>query len=193
MCETFVYPKQKKEGKTQWEIEFEVIGNYRNFVLMKQIDSTIDKQKVVPVIGLNPGTFRSEETYGGDTTLKILRKIFENSGYGIEVLNLYSIIEPEPEKLKLIDESNRNKSDYLKKRLKQYSQNTKIIMMCGKPIDYNTQNRFDEIKGMIDENNVLGWSNKTNEFYYHPIYLQRSKKVLEFRQRILSKLDTNKV
>ena len=188
MCQEFQYPKQGRL-KPQWKIKFEVVGNYRNFVLMKQMGHPLIG--FIPVVGLNPGTFKSEGTFGKDTTLRILRNIFVNSGYGIEILNLYNFIEPDPKKLKLIGNDKRNDNNPIEHRLKQYYPNSKVIVICGAPIDDYAKNRFCEITEIIGKDNIIGMSNKTHEFYYHVMYLQRSKKLQEFKQKISSELNNN--
>jgi hypothetical protein len=190
MYQEFQYPKQRRL-KPQWKIKFEVVGNYRNLVLMKQMEYPIDLG-FIPVIGLNPGTFKSESTFGRDTTLRILRDIFVNSGYGIEVLNLYNFIEPNSKKLKLIDNDKRNNSNPIEHRLKRYYPNSKVIVICGKPLDNYTKNRLSEITEIIGKDNIIGMLNKTHEFYYHVIYLRRSKKLAEFKQKVLSELNNSK-
>ena len=190
MYQEFQYPLQQ-QLKPQWKIKFEVVGKYRNFVLMKQIEHPIDLG-FIPVVGLNPGTFKSESTFGKDTTLRILRNIFVNSGYGIEVLNLYNFIEPNPKKLKLIDNDKKNNNNPIEHRLKQYYPNSKVIVICGAPFDDYTKNRFCEVTEIIGKDNIIGMPNKTHEFYYHAMYLQRSKRLLEFKQKVLSELNNGK-
>lgn len=79
-----------------WKIAWESKQNYR-FWCIQQHDTNTHH---VAVVMLNPGSLsRNGENLTRDTTLRILREVFLNTGFNPFVINLFNLATPSPEKL----------------------------------------------------------------------------------------------
>lgn len=76
-----------------WSVSWENAGDYR--LWCKQEHYSNDKTALV--VMLNPGSLSGTgDTLKKDTTLRIIRDIFLNTGYNPHVINLYTFATPKP-------------------------------------------------------------------------------------------------
>ena len=115
-----------------WKINFEVFGHYRNYLILQQINIPIKRR--IPLLMLNPGSFINKKSFAKDLTLRNVRRAFDNSGYEIEILNLFNYSEPK--RKKLINNEKLNYNNPLLERLSYYDEGTKVIIQWGKLESY---------------------------------------------------------
>ena len=79
-----------------WTITWESAGEYRLWCKQEHKSNT----ETALVVMLNPGSLSgSGENIKKDTTLRILREIFEDTGYNPFIINLFTLATPKPELL----------------------------------------------------------------------------------------------
>jgi len=87
-----------------WRICWESEGSYRHWCLLEQVSNA----DIVLIVMLNPGSLRSDgRDIKKDTTLRILREVFNNTGFSPLVVNLFDFSTTSP----TILFSNWNKKD----------------------------------------------------------------------------------
>ncbi len=89
-----IYSKKYK----QWEVSWESDGDYRHWCIQRNISSSTND--LIAVVLINPGSLSKDgRELSRDTTLRILRDVFEDVEYGCLVLNLFDLATPKPQKL----------------------------------------------------------------------------------------------
>lgn len=79
-----------------WHVSWESLGDYR--LWCKQEHPSNARQAAV--VMLNPGSLSGNgERLSQDTTLRILRDIFLGTGYNPYIVNLFTLVAPDPEEL----------------------------------------------------------------------------------------------
>tara|TARA_B100000315_G_C14571455_1_gene585762 strand:- start:639 stop:1193 length:555 start_codon:yes stop_codon:yes gene_type:complete len=173
---------------TIWKITYDTSGNYRNWVILEQKSQNIQIKKKIPFIMFNPGSFNNEENFSKDKTFQTLLKMFINSGYQIEVLNLFNISEKDKKKLRMMQDCIRDNGNPIIGKLKRYQEGDKVVIQWGK------LEKYAEAKAKLVFNTIKKASlqeiglKKDNRFYYHPLKILWENKISEFRQKILSGL-----
>ncbi len=81
-----------KRSIDNWDVFWETNENYRHWCL--QTNSKNDKTALV--ILLNPGKLNNDASnLSGDTTLRILREVFNNTGVNTFIINLFEYCTPD--------------------------------------------------------------------------------------------------
>lgn len=81
-----------------WEIRWEAHGDYRHWC--SQIRPNDFNEKFIAVCLFNPGSLKGDgANLRKDTTLRILREVFESTDYGCLVVNLFDRATPKPPEL----------------------------------------------------------------------------------------------
>ena len=89
-----IYPKEYKN----WDISWESDGDYRHWCIQRPLDSQTDD--LIVAVMINPGSLSKDgRELPRDTTLRILRNVFDTTKYGCLVLNLFDLATPKPTKL----------------------------------------------------------------------------------------------
>ena len=182
----FEFTHKRKEGHT-WVAEVGWHDNYRDYVILKQKDCS--NGKIVTIIMHNPGRFKNnkDEIYT-DSTLRHIRKAFENSGYTLEILNLFNLSQATLKKFKETSDEIKNNCNPLEEILKQPTGRKIVVIQWGKPKTYS-QKRQQEVYSLIEKNglNAIGLRNKDGS-YSHPSHWKPDK-IKEFREKILPEID----
>ena len=176
----------------RWNIKYETSNDecYRNYVLLRQINPPIKLKKSIPLIMVNPGSFDNEASFGKDTTLRKIRLAFLNSGYEIEILNLFNICEVDLKELKRMNDSKRNNNNPIKDRLKNYHRGEKVIIQWGRLDKFAfARIRANEILNHIDNIGLKCIGLKSEKgFYYHPRYWNFINWRQTFKEDVISEL-----
>lgn len=186
----FIYT-QKNNKSISWEVEFETSDDrhYRNYVILKQHSPDIKSKGRIPFIMMNPGSFDNEQTFGKDATLRNIRNVFLNTGFEIEILNLFNICEVDLNKLSKSSDSERNKNNPIERRLNECNIWDKVIIQWGKLDKDFKKKRSDEILDIIDNKGLIPHGLKSSDgIYYHPRYWPRVNGFNRFKEEIIPKL-----
>ena len=189
MNEIFEFNHLKNDKSSpEWVAEVEWHGNYRDYVILKQKDC--NNGKTIIIIMLNPGRFKNnkDETYT-DSTLRHIRKVFENSGYTLEVLNLFNLSQSSRKKFDEAPNEIKNNENPIDEDGLKKQTNKVVILQWGKIKDDYTKNRRDKILLLIKELGLkeMGLPNKDGS-YSHPSHWKPGK-IKEFREKILPEID----
>ncbi len=179
---------QDKDG-SEWSVKYKSDGVYRDYVILEQILPKVPIKRKVPLIMLNPGSFNDEKAFKRDTTLRNIRKAFLNTGYVIEILNLFNRVNPNRENFSKLSLSEIEKNNILYDRLNTYPINTKVIIQWGKPQIFCKEKMEEFFKYLKIRNFVpFGIKNKDGT-YRHPSRWHTDLKNFEkFRQKVINLL-----
>jgi len=87
-----VYKKQLGD----WTISWESKDNYRHWCYQKHPENNED----IIVVMFNPGSLSSDgKKLTQDTTLRILREVFTDTGFSPFIVNLFDFASPQPDEL----------------------------------------------------------------------------------------------
>jgi len=79
-----------------WTISWESNSNYRHWCYQEHPLN----EKIILVVMFNPGKLSGDGiNLTGDTTLRILRRVFENTGFNPFIVNLFDLATPKPDEL----------------------------------------------------------------------------------------------
>jgi len=178
-----------KDGSSTWNVTFKSDGTYRDYVLLKQVRPQVQTRRKVPLIMLNPGAFKDVKGYARDFTMRKVREAFLNSGFVVEVLNLYNIAEPNQKKLIAMDDTIRNKDNPLFSVLDTYEKGSKVILQHGKMHD-RFKEREREVLEYIDDRGLvpIGLLNNDGTSYRHPRSWILPEVTVKFRDGVLGRL-----
>jgi len=85
----------KSKEIDNWSVSWETYGNYRHWCRQYKTINLSDKD--ILIIMFNPGSLTGNgERLGSDTTLRILRTVFENLQYNCLVTNLFDYSTTKP-------------------------------------------------------------------------------------------------
>mgnify|MGYP001604003450 CR=1 FL=1 len=99
----FPFPHLKSKNSPMWNIEIDYHSfegkDYRDRIRMYKDEC--NNNQMLTIICFNPGKLHSKkEEIHRDTSLRIIRDVFENSNHLIEVLNLLNLNKTEMEEVK---------------------------------------------------------------------------------------------
>lgn len=190
MRKSFTYTP-KNNSNQSWYISYHCSKDkcYRNYVLLNQKDTDI--KLTVPLIMLNPGSFDSSDTFGRDTTLRIIRKAFLNSHCRVEILNLFNVCQVNMKRLADMSENERNKENPILERLNRYKEGNKVIIQWGKLDKYRfAVERSKAILQYIIEKELVPIGLQAEKgYYYHPRRWYFVNGIARFKEEIISKLE----
>jgi len=169
-----------------WRVSWETLGGHRLWCNQEHPSG----RRRAAVVMLNPGSLSgSGERLGEDTTLRILREIFLDTGYSPVIVNLFTLVTTSPSALfERWDERNhpeagRGMSRALACQAVLYAYGAYGV--AGK-FASGVNDRICEVRralGAIPEIQVPLAKTKTPK---HPIRIQIERLKEEFRQRIVS-------
>jgi len=178
-----------------WKIRYKSDGKYRNMVLMKQIRPEIKDKGRFLVIMLNPGSFNDEKGFARDFTLRKLRQVFLNTGYEIEIVNIYNYCEPKKEKLSELDPSVLSNKNPMLRNILRFNEGDKVLIAWGK-LDSDASIIAQEIINKIKKQKLvpIGLMTKDGKSYSHPRSWLTKEKVEKVRKLIVTiPLDSNAI
>ena len=180
----------KKLG--EWKVSWESNGDYRLWCY--QCHPSNSKDAVV--VMLNPGSLSGKgEKLTKDTTLRILRELFNQTGYNPYIINLFDLSSPKPAEL-FSKWSRRDHGDFL---LKDFDEARFSAVMYAYGDYENTQKNFSrDIKERIKEfrerlNGIPSFDLPLNKSGTpkHPMVIQTQKLMSVAREKIQT-LKSNK-
>ena len=140
---------------------------------------------------LNPGRFKNnKDKIYTDSTLRHIRKAFENSGYTLEIVNLFNLSQSSLNEFEESPNDIKNdKENPIEDRLKKLTKKDIVLLQWGKIKKDYAKNRRDRILLLINElgSIVMGLKNKDGS-YSHPSHWKPNK-IKEFREKILPEID----
>ena len=182
----------KNNPEIAWNISYDISNDkyYRNFVLLKQISPQVKMKKTVTLVMLNQGSFHNEESLKRDKTLEYLRKAFFNSGYIIEILNLFNRCEPKKKNLALMNESDRNRNNMIEERLRTYNKGDKVIIQWGKLNKEAFVKRAEKIQEVIEEIGLIniGFKEESGCYFPHPMRWNFINGHKRFKDEVISRI-----
>lgn len=183
--------EHQDKDSSKWEVKYSGDKQYRNYVILKQIFPKVEIKRKVPLIMLNPGSFKDKGSFNRDATLRNVRKAFLGSGYIIEVLNLFNRINPNREFFSKLGVEEVNKNNPLENLYINYPERTKIIVQWGKPESDIEEYEMNRHLTLFKTNNfeVLGLKNKDGVTFRHPSkWNMNEENFILFRQQVINKL-----
>ena len=190
MKELFEFEHLKKDKSSpKWVVEVEWHDNYRDSVILKQKDC--NNGKTIILIMLNPGRFKNnkDEIYT-DSTLRHIRKAFENSGYTLEIFNLFNLSQSSLNNFEKAPNEIKNDKNPIEGRLEKLTKKGVVALQWGNIKKDYAKNRRDRILLLIKELGLreMGLKNQDGS-YSHPSHWKPNK-IKEFQETILG--DINK-
>ncbi|MCK4550926.1 MAG: DUF1643 domain-containing protein [Candidatus Aenigmarchaeota archaeon] len=174
---------------SKWSVGYKSDGVYRDYVILEQILPKIPIKKKVPLIMLNPGSFNDEKGFKRDTTLRNIRKAFLNTGYVIEILNLFNKANPNREKFSKLSLYEMEKNNILYDRLNTYPPSTKIIIQWGKPQSFCKEKMEEFLEYVRKKSFVpIGIKNKDGTYRHPSIWYKDHKNFELFQQEVINQL-----
>ena len=168
-----------------WTVSWEAVPGYRFWCYQKrELDAP-----AVAVVMLNPGSLSgSGENLNRDTTLRILREIFDGTGCNTYVVNLFNFATPKPSQL-FSQWEKRDHHDFSYPSL-PLSHVSAVLYAYG---DYEFRKDYSgEIRSRICEvrdafsgiPEITGVKRNKSGAPKHPLPIQRQKLKSEFQQAI---------
>jgi len=155
---------------------------------MRQLLPAVAFRGRIPIVMLNPGSFTDGKSFARDTTLRHVRKAFLNSGFEIEILNLFNIAEPKKKKLAKLGRNRRNNKNPILKRLGKYGKGSKVLIQWGK-LDEDVFAHANDVLDFVEKKKleIVGMKND-NDIYVHPRAWNFGNFFGRFRKEILPRL-----
>lgn len=96
---------------SNWELTWESDSNYRHWCYLKKLGTSY-KDDILVVL-FNPGSLSGNgDNLSRDTTLRNIRKVFDDLPYNCVVMNLFDFATPKPDVLIFNNWINKDKSNY---------------------------------------------------------------------------------
>jgi hypothetical protein len=168
-----------------WRVSWESFDNYRFWCKQEHPKNS----KVAAVVMLNPGSLSGDgKNLSQDTTLRVLREIFDRTSYNPFVINLFNLATPKPYVLfETWEHRDHPAFNYSALPIKEFS----AVMYAygdyenGSDYPIEIKNRIVEVRGFLDRIPEISVPRNPSGTPIHPLSVQIKRLKENYRQAII--------